>query len=125
MSFVAQLEMEKAVTSHNRTWGAYDAKGGRAVNSAMKYAVNALTDLAVQEATGNTEVRFSLAKRVAIIEKAVLKFRKACEKHPDSGLEDTAVRDAVHGYLSSILLKSGVEYDMARRIVATMPIDDI
>jgi hypothetical protein len=121
MSYVEQLE--KIVPSKSRTWGAYDAKGDRAVNTAMTFAANGLIDLARKEAEGETDVPFSLAKRAVIVEKAVIKFRKACEKHPDSGLEDTDVRDSVHGFLCNLLHKSGVDFRFAHDLVDSTPLD--
>lgn len=121
MSNVGPLESMIHKISINGRWGAYDTKGDRAVNRVMLSVLKTLLTVAQREQSG--DVAFSLSKRVAAIEKGVKGFHKAIKSHPNSGLDDTDPRDTVFGYFRTALVLSGVNEDLAREIMRTMPID--
>jgi hypothetical protein len=114
--------LHKWMVKDDSKWGSYDDAGNKSVCQTMQFASNSLLGLAMEEAEQGPKTHPSLGKRVVIIEDAVTRFRMAVANCPDSGLDDTDVRDQVYGYLVHVLTASGVSEHLARGIVSSMPI---
>lgn len=121
MSTVERLESMQGHVNRDKTWGSYDKKGDSAVNRAMMPVLRKMLDAAREEE--QQRAHFSLAKRVAAVEKGVAAFHKAIRSNPDSGLEDSDPRDVVFHFLKQALIASGVEEELARHIMRVMPVD--
>ena len=96
--------------------------GDRLVNNAMQFAANSMLGLVIEESEGNPNARHSLGKRLIIIEDAITRYRMVADRHAKLGIDDTYVRESVHGYLSYVLIASGVSEQLGRDIMATLPV---
>lgn len=106
---------------YSLAWGAETPEAEVAINKAMRFVDNSMLGLAEEEAEAVVLRPSSVAKRLAIIEDGLAKYRRAIQTHPQSGLDSDRVQANVRGYLAHLLSSSGLSKQLTKGIMAEMP----